>query len=415
MKRYQALLQPFTLKGLRLRNRVMSTSHEPAYAEDGRPGLRYRLYHEEKAKDGVAAGRHMAVKVAAMPTRTRTRSLGIFAAPSPRLWGLLAATLILVGLLDLARSAAAGPAQPLVLARKIPLGEVRGRIDHLAIDLARERLFVAELGNDSLGVVDLAAGRLLRRIGGLAEPQGIAYDPAIDIVYVADGGDGSLHRFRGADLVPLDSVRLGADADNVRLDPEAGRVVVGYGDGALAFVDTASGKPTAEIRLPGHPESFQLERGGSRNFANVPDAHQITVVDRRTARQLASWGLADAQANFPMALDEADRRLLSVYREPALLAEFDTRSGTLLARLPACGDADDVFVDAKRQRVYLSCGAGFLDVIQQRDDTYEELARIPTIPGARTALFVPERDRLYLAVRARDNESAAVWVFRPAS
>jgi hypothetical protein len=116
-----------------------------------------------------------------------------------------------------------------------------------------------------------------------------------------------------------------------------------------------------------------------------------------------------------MALDEADRRLLTVYREPALLAAFDTRSGAPVARLPACGDADDVFLDARRQRIYLSCGAGFLDIIQQRDDTYEELARIPTIPGARTALFVPERDRLYLAVRASASEGAAVWVFRPTS
>jgi hypothetical protein len=114
-----------------------------------------------------------------------------------------------------------------------------------------------------------------------------------------------------------------------------------------------------------------------------------------------------------MALDEANGRIVVVYREPALLAVLDTNSGAPVARLPACGDTDDVFLDAKRQRVYLSCGAGFLEVIQQRGDTYEELARIPTIAGARTALFVPERDRLYLAVRASGSEGASVWIFRP--
>jgi DNA-binding beta-propeller fold protein YncE len=314
---------------------------------------------------------------------------------------------------SLGLTATAGPAQPLVLEQKIPLGEVRGRIDHLAVDLPRQRMFVAELGNNSLGVVDLAAGKLLRRIGGLDEPQGVAYDPVSDTVFVADGGDGSVHRFAGAELTQLEPVRLGADADNVRLDPEAGRVVVGYGDGALALVETASGKPATEIRLPGHPESFQLERGGPRIFVNVPDAHQITVVDRSTGRQVVSWGLGDAQANFPMALNEADGRLAVGYREPALLAVFDTGTGAPVARLPACGDTDDVFLDRQRHRLYLSCGAGFIDVVQWRDDTYEELARIPTIPGARTALFVPERDRLYLAVRASGSEGAAVWVFRP--
>jgi DNA-binding beta-propeller fold protein YncE len=304
---------------------------------------------------------------------------------------------------------------PLALEQKIPLGEVSGRIDHLAVDLPRQRLFVAELGNDSLGVVDLAAGKVLRRIDRLNEPQGVAYDPATDTVFVADGGDGVVHRFRGAELTPLDPVRLGDDADNVRLDPAGSRVVVGYGDGALALISAASGKIDAQIRLPGHPESFQLERGGPRIFVSVPDAQQISVVDRVKGQQVASWSVPDAGANFPMALDEAEGRLLTVYRRPALLAVFDTRSGSPLARLPACGDTDDVFLDPRRQRVYLSCGEGFLQVIQQRGESYQELTRIPTIAGARTALFVPERDRLYLAARAVGGEGAAIWVFRPAS
>ncbi len=220
-------------------------------------------------------------------------------------------------------------------------------------------------------------------------------------------------RFEGADLAPLEPIRLGADADNVRLDPEAGRVVVGYGDGALALIDAASGKPTTEIRLPGHPESFQLEHGGPRIF--VERAGRASDHSGGSGHGPASCelGLDRCPGQFPDGARRGRRAARVVYREPALLAVFDTRSGAPVARLPACGDTDDVFLDAKRQRVYLSCGAGFLDVIQQHGETYEELARIPTIPGARTALFVPERDRLYLAVRASGGEGAAVWVFRP--
>ena len=172
----------------------------------------------------------------------------------PRGRELLAVSFMLVGLMGSGLPARAGPVQPLVLEQKIPLGEASGRIDHLAVDLPRQRLFVAELGNNSLGVLDLAAGKLLRRIGGLDEPQGVAYDPASDTIFVADAGDGVVHRFTGAGLTPLDPLPLGGDADNVRLAPKDKQLVVGYGEGALALISAASGKLDAKIPLPGHPE-----------------------------------------------------------------------------------------------------------------------------------------------------------------
>jgi DNA-binding beta-propeller fold protein YncE len=332
---------------------------------------------------------------------------GIFSA-------ILAVFLVAAFLAVPGASAAAAAPGAMVLEAKIPLGEVRGRIDHLAVDLVRHRLFVAELGNGSLGVVDLDRGEVVRRVTGLGEPQGVAYLPATDTVYLASGGDGTLRRYAGADLAPLGTTHLGEDADNVRTDPRGGRVLVGYGDGALALVDAASGAKAGEIPLPGHPEAFQVEAGGGRVFVNVPAARQVAVVDRDAERQVAAWEV-EGRDNFPVALDEAGHRLLIVDRGPPELLVLDTASGERVARLPTCGDADDVFLDPKRQRVYVSCGEGFLDVVRRRGgDAYEEVARVPTAPGARTALFVPELDRLYLAVRAGKGEDAAIWVFRPA-
>jgi hypothetical protein len=301
----------------------------------------------------------------------------------------------------------------LVLDGKIALGDVAGRIDHLAIDLPRHRLFIAELGNNSVGIVDLGQQKLIHRIAGLKEPQGVAYVSDTDTIYVANAGDGSVNRFKGTDYTLLGHLKLGDDADNIRVDARAHQALIGYGDGALAIVDTASAQKTGEIRLPAHPESFQLERTGPRIFVNVPDAHQVAVVDRSTGQQVSAWKLPDARANFPMALDDTNARLMVVYRNPAVLAVFDTRSGDLMMRRPTCDDADDIFYDAKRQRVYVSCGEGFLHVLQWRGSAIEELARLPTVPGARTSLFVPELDRLFLAVRARGSERAALWVYRP--
>jgi hypothetical protein len=309
----------------------------------------------------------------------------------------------------------AATTETLTLERKISLGNVAGRIDHLAVDLAHHRVFVAELGNNSVGVVDVAKGKVMHRIFGLNEPQGVGYVPNTDAIYVANAGDGTVHRYRGADFSVGTSLKLGDDADNVRLDTRTNEIIVGYGSGALAFIDAASGNKTGEIRLPGHPESFQLEPNGSLIFANVPDAQQVAVVDRSTAKQIARWAVPDAAANFPMALDDSGQRVLVVYRKPALLAVFDTRNGNVVARLPTCGDADDLFYDAKRQRIYISCGAGSLAVVQRQGDKYRELGRIPTVTGARTSLWVPALDHLFLAVPASGNERAALWVYKPAA
>src|SRR5438034_2232720 len=215
---------------------------------------------------------------------------------------------------------------PLALEAKIALGEVSGRIDHLSIDPKRQRLFVTELGNNSLGVVDLAAGKVLRRISGLSEPQGVAYVPFADSVYVANAGDGSVHVLRGDDLAPIGRIELGDDADNVRVDAQRSRVLVGYGKGALAVIDPASRTKAADIRLKGHPEGFQIDEAGTQVFVNVPDAREIEVVDLASEanRSLPTQG---AGSNFPMAIDGESRRVLAVFRSPPTLMALSSQDG----------------------------------------------------------------------------------------
>jgi hypothetical protein len=302
---------------------------------------------------------------------------------------------------------------PLQLETKIPLGDVRGRIDHLAIDLARRRLFVAELGNDSVGIVDLENAKLLRTISGFKEPQGVAYVPGVDTLYVANGGDGSVRLLQGESYGQIGRIELGKDADNIRVDPNANRLFVGYGDGALAVIDPAGGGKVVDIPLPAHPESFQLARSTPQIFVNVPKARAIAVVDREAGKQTASWATKSASANFPMALDENAKHVLVVFRNPPTLGAFAMSDGSLLTSVEACGDADDVFVDAKRHRVYISCGEGYLDVFDAQAGPYKRIGHIPTVPGARTALFVTELDRLFLAARAAPQQPAAIWIFRP--
>jgi DNA-binding beta-propeller fold protein YncE len=271
---------------------------------------------------------------------------------------------------------------------------------------------VAELGNDSVSVVDLQQAKVVRRITGLKEPQGVGYVPATETLYVANGGDGSVRYFKGEDYAEAGRIALGDDADNVRLDGTGQKLFVGYGNGGLAVIDVASNQRVGNIALKAHPESFQLSRSGSEIYVNVPRAGEIALVDRASGKQTASWHMALSQ-NFPMALDDDAQRVLAIFRSPARLGVFNTADGKAISILETCGDADDVFVDAKRHRAYVVCGEGAVDVLEATEGTYRRVARISTVAGARTALFIPELDRLVVAARASGSAPASLWVFRP--
>ncbi len=301
---------------------------------------------------------------------------------------------------------------PLRLVQRISMPNVQKRIDHMALDLNHKRLYVAALGNSTLEVCDLSKGRIVQSITGLEEPQGVAFDPVTDRLFVATGGDGKLRVFTGSPLRPLSTLDLGGDADNVRYDPVAKRIYVGYGDGAIGAVDAVTMKILVASKLTGHPESFQLEKSGPRIYVNVPSAKEVTVVDRVKQTVAARWPLVGLESNFPMALIESDHRLLLATRKPAKLIVLDTISGRSISETDCAGDADDLFYDTAKKLVYISCGEGVIDVFAAADsDHYSEIARIQTSVGARTSLWVPELNQLFLAVPMREGQEAAIWVY----
>ncbi|MDQ6700495.1 MAG: YncE family protein [Acidobacteriota bacterium] len=302
-------------------------------------------------------------------------------------------------------------AQPLRLEKTIPLPGVQGRIDHMSIDVKNQRLFVAALGNNTLEVVDLKQGKRVHTIPGLHEPQGILYVPVSNRLYIANGKDGTVRIYDGSSYELLKTIEYGDDADNLRYDAAQARVYVGYGSGSLGAIDS-DGNKVADIKLGSHPESFQLEKTGSRIFVNLPKSRKIAVVDRAGGSVTASWGTGGALSNYPMSLDEADHRLFVICRLPARLIVLDTNTGKIVAKLPAAGDCDDVFYDAGHKRIYASGGEGAITVFRQQDaDRYTEIAKIATVKGARTSFFSGDLGRLFLAVRRQGSEEAAIRVY----
>jgi hypothetical protein len=299
----------------------------------------------------------------------------------------------------------------LVLEKEIALPGVEGRIDHFSVDIPNQRLFVAALENGSVEIVDTLRGKRAAEIKGLEEPQGVYYDFKTSKLYVATGGDGKLRIYDGKSLTLEETLAFGEDADNVRYDEQTGDIWVGYGNGGIAIAN-AAGQDVGLVALGAHPESFQFELNGDRLYVNVPKQFGVAVVDRKKRAVVAKWGLGGRFANYPMALDDTHKRLFVGCRIPAKLVVLDTTSGQIVASLSSIGDADDIFYDAGRRVVYVIGGEGAVEVFRQRDaDHYEPDGRITTAPGARTGLFVPALNRLFVAVPHRGLQSARVLVY----
>ncbi len=306
----------------------------------------------------------------------------------------------------------------------IKLTKVEGRMDHMSVDVKGQRLFATAFDNHTLEVIDLKTGRQIHTIPDLDEPQGAYFDPGTNRLFVACGGDGTVKIFDGTTFQLVQKITLDLDADNVRYDARGKHIVVGFGGekflagkvtrpgggGALEVLDLM-GKKVAEIPTDAHPESFQLEKTGTRVFINVPDKQEVEVADLVKGTVLAHWKVTSCTTNFPMSLDEAHHRLFVGCRIPAQLTVFDTETGKIVASPPMVEHTDDLFYDANKGRVYV-LGEGFIDVWQQKDpDHYERIQRAPTPADARTGLFVPDLGLLFETIRHHGAQGAQIDVY----
>ena len=306
---------------------------------------------------------------------------------------------------------------PLERVATIPLAGPVGGLDHLALDARRGRLFVANTANNSLDVVDLKAGRLLTQVPGQGRIRGVAYAADLDRIFVGNGTGGIFNAIDGEDYSVLKTLALGTDADNVRYNPSARRAYLVHADEELAVIDTTTYATRSPIPLPKDLGAFQLESGRPRMYLNAKSAGQVIVIDSQTDKVVARFPVAPAGMNAALAIDEPGRLLFVGCRKEPSLVVMDADTGRVVARVPLPGDVDDLYLDARRGRIYASCGEGAIAVIRRVDAThYEPLATVATPQGARTSYFDAESGRLYLAVPRRAERpgqaNPEVWVYQ---
>jgi DNA-binding beta-propeller fold protein YncE len=300
---------------------------------------------------------------------------------------------LLVGLLlALPVIANAQNAAPLQLVQTIPMPNVKGRIDHMDVDVKGKRLFVAGLENGSLEVVDLRAGKWSRSIPGFKETQGVAYVQSLNKVFVASGDDGMVRVFRGDTLDLLDAIKLDLGPNRVAYDPHADLLYVGYGGkdagkdyGEVGIIDAKTDKHIGDIRVEAHPAELLLDQSGKTLFVFVSAASKVQVVDTSKREVVSTW-LVSSQRNGDGAFDEKTHRLFIGTRTPPQMLVMDSQTGKEIASVPTVEGMDGVYFDAGHKRVYVSGGrdqsVGYVFAYQQKDSNhYETIGKIPTRSG----------------------------------
>jgi len=313
--------------------------------------------------------------------------------------------------------AAAADPPPLERVQTIALKGPVGGMDHLAVDARRGRLFVANTVNNSLDIVDLKAGKLLKQVPGQGRIRGIDYSPDADRVFVGNGTGGVCNTFDGESYELIKSVPLGVDADNVRYHPRTRRIYVVHADTELSVIDARDFTLRSPIALPKSLGAFRLESGRPRLYVNAK-AGQVVAIDTDRDEVVGRFPVAPAGVNAAVAIDEPNHRLFVGCRKDPSVVVMDSDSGKIVTSVPIPGDVDDLSFDARRKQIYASCGDGAIAVVRQIDaDRYESLGTVPTVKGARTSVFNPEDGQLYLAVPRRadrpEQENPEVWIYRP--
>jgi YVTN family beta-propeller protein len=280
------------------------------------------------------------------------------------------------------------------------------------INVKGKIIYVAALGNNTLEVVDLTNGKVIRSIQGLDEPQGLGYIPQTNEIFVANGGSGNCYFYNASTFEKTATIHLSSDADDVRYDSASHTIYVGYGEGGIAIIDVNTHRQTGDIKLPAHPEGFQIDNKDNKILVNVPDKNMIGIIDLAQMKLVNSWKRNSPSANFPIALDMKNKNAFIGYRHPAKLVVLDISTGKEINSNNMVGDVDDLYYDNHKKRVYISGGGGYINIFQQdAPGTFKQITNMPTRNGARTSLLIPRLQLLVLAERAENGNPARLLVY----
>jgi DNA-binding beta-propeller fold protein YncE len=309
---------------------------------------------------------------------------------------------------------------PLKLIHTTLLPGYVGDWEHFSPDVKGKRLFVIAEDHQTVEVLNIQTGERIHTISGFGQPHAVEYLPGPNSLLVTEGDEtsGAIELVSASTYKILDKIKLPTDVDGAVYNPVNKYYYVdsgGQGPDAkthvLSIIDTQNFKLVGEITLPGtKSEAMAIDKAGAKLYVNLRAPDEIGVVDLKSRELIARWPIPDAKNENALVLDEAHRRLFSAAHAPAKLFVFDIDTGKVIASMPCAENSDDMGFDPVRKRIYIT-GDGSTSVIGQKDaDHYVTIAEIPTGYRAKTSIFVPELNRLYIAVSSKGKRAGGKLV-----
>jgi DNA-binding beta-propeller fold protein YncE len=314
----------------------------------------------------------------------------------------------------LAATTASAADAPLELVQTIPLIGVDGNLDHLAVDNKGMRLFVANKANNTLDVVDLKAGKLLKQIPDQTKVSGVAYAADCDMIFVGNGG-GVCNGIDGKEYKVVFSTKA-EKADNVYYHSGNKMVYVAHGE-TVSVLDAKTGEVKAKIDTGGKTEEFRVDKKANKLFINLRSPSVVAVIDLEKNEVVERFKLTMTDANGPLAYDDKAALLfVGCGGKAPMIIAVDAKTGKELASVEIPAGIDNLHFDGKRNRLYASCGDGFLTVIEKKGDKYEVIAKLEEPKKSKTSIYNGGLGRLYLGVpkqEGKDGPEVRVYEAKP--
>jgi DNA-binding beta-propeller fold protein YncE len=305
---------------------------------------------------------------------------------------------------------------PLLLKGSVNLPGYSGDFDHFAVDQARGRLLLAAEDHGTVEVFDLNSGKHLQTIKGFEAPHSILIRPGAATILVTDSGKGMSKLLDASTYEVKDVVSLVPGADSIGYDPKENVVYIVTGGkdvdmatSELAAVDPDTGKKKRSVTLQdNHVEAMALEQNGNRLFINLTQTNKLAVIDRSTMKVIGLWPVPAAEQNAMVAMDEPHHRLFVGCRKPGMVVVMNSDTGAVTNSVPSPLRSDQILFDQTANRLYSPGGEGNVALYDTSDpDHLKTIAKVPTAPGAKTGILVPELKELILAASPGDTKTMA--------